>query len=79
MQYTVGVGLDIGVSSSAVVRIDARDYILTEFDRENLYPTDPRFRPVRFPEVIPEQEPFSGSTHNLVFAVSFQFTPGGAR
>ena len=79
LQYTVGGGIDFTVASGAAIRFDVRDYIFTNFDRENLYPAAQRFRPTRFPEVVPEQEPFSGSTHNLVFALSFQFTPGGAR
>lgn len=79
LQFTLGGGIDFTVGSGAAIRLDVRDYVLTKFDRENLYPAAPRFRPVRFPDVLPAQEPFSGSTHNLVFALSFQFTPGGAR
>lgn len=79
LQFSVGAGLDIGLGRGSGVRIDVRDYVLTSFNRDDLDPVAGQFKPVRFPDVLPAQAPFDGTTSNLVFAISFTFTPGGAQ
>lgn len=40
---------------------------------------EPRFRPTRFPDVVPYQAEYNGTAHNIYAAIAFTFTPGGNR
>ena len=75
--FSIGGGLALQTSAGTQIRIDVHDYIYNNFDRERLNPVDPRFAPVRFPDVLPPQEPFLGVAHNIHVALAFAFTPGG--
>lgn len=77
LMLVVGGGIDLRLGSASGLRFEVRDEIYTQFDRESINPVDPRFRPVRFPDVLPAQPPFNKSAHNLSFSAGFTFTPGG--
>lgn len=77
--FSVGGGLDIRIGETTGIRLEARDFVFTNFERERLYPVREAERPARFPDVLPVPEPFEGSVHNLHFALGFTFTPGGSR
>jgi hypothetical protein len=77
--FSVGGGVRLRTSSGTSIVVEVLDLVFTEFNREELNPVQPRFRPVRYPDVVPPQAPFSGTAHNLYFALAFTFTPGGAQ
>ena len=80
-QFTIGGGLALDVGRSSAIIFDVRNYFLTNFERARLDPVDARFLPTRFPDVLPVPAPAcdggSCTESNLVFAIAFQFTPGG--
>jgi opacity protein-like surface antigen len=77
LSFTLGGGIDFQTSPGTQIRLTVQDIIYNNFDRALLNPVDPRFAPVRFPDVIPVQEPFEGVAHNIHVALAFSFTPGG--
>jgi hypothetical protein len=77
--FSIGGGIDLQIGQSGGVRLEARDFIFTKFDRARLNPVREANQPARFPEVIPTPAPFEGSAHNLMVALGFTFTPGGSR
>ena len=74
---SVGGGVSFQASEFAGVRLEVRDFMFFSYDRDNLNVTRNRFTPARYPNVLPQQAPFSGSAHNIQFALAFTFTPGG--
>jgi hypothetical protein len=85
---SAGVGVSFRASAATGVRLEVRDFMFLNYDRANLqvqtFQSDWTIgglgsynQPVRFPDVVPAQEPFSGSAHNFQFALAFNFTPGG--
>jgi opacity protein-like surface antigen len=77
--FSFGGGIAFAVGEATSVRLEARDYVFTKFNRDNIYPVDSRFRPTRFPDVLPEPAPFDGTAHNIHVGLAFTFTPGGSR
>lgn len=77
--FSAGGGLRFSTGGGTAVQLEVQDVIFTNFRREDLNPVEPRFRPQRFPDVVPLQPEFDGTAHNLYVALSFSFTPGGAR
>jgi hypothetical protein len=85
--FSAGAGFDFQAGSATSVRLEARDFIFTRYDRANLEVQALAYdwtvssgsfnQPVRFPEVLPSQEPFSGTAHNIQVVLGFTFTPGG--
>lgn len=74
-----GGGIRFRTGGGTSVSLEVQDLVYTNFSREALNPVEPRFRPVRFPDVVPLQPEFEGTAHNIYAAISFLFTPGGAR
>lgn len=77
--FSVGGGVRYNTGGGTSIRLEVQDLIMTNFDRGNLDPVEPRFRPVRFPDVVPTQAAYEGTAHNIYVALAFTFTPGGAR
>lgn len=85
--FSAGLGFSFEASSYASIRLEARDYVFTKFDRANFQvqnlvydwtvSTGSFNQPVRYPDVLPAQEEFSGSAHNWNISLGFTFTPGG--
>lgn len=83
----VGAGVTFEVGSRAGIRLDVRDEIFTDFDRDKLNPVEPRFFNdctdhfqellVCFPELNPTPTEASSTIHNIRVTLGFEFTPGG--
>jgi hypothetical protein len=83
----VGAGLSFDVGSRAGIRIDVRDEIFTDYDRDILNPVEPRFfndcvdhfqeSLVCFPELNPTATEAKSTVHNIRLTLGFEFTPGG--
>jgi hypothetical protein len=76
---TVGGGVRFRAGGGTAVMLEVQDLVYLNFARESINPVEPRFRPTRFPDVVPYQPEFSGTAHNIYAAISFIFTPGGGR
>lgn len=85
---SAGVGFAYQAGNAAAIRLEARDFIFTSFSRSELdvatfqhnwsIDSGSFYRPVRFPDVLPAQDPFESSVaHNWQVALGFTFTPGG--
>lgn len=77
--FVAGGGVRFRTGGGTSVQLEVQDLILLNYTRNSLNPVDSRFIPTRFPEVVPPQPEFDGTAHNLYFALSFTFTPGGAQ
>ena len=77
--FSFGGGISFQTSGGTAIRLEARDFVFTNFDREVLYPVEQRFRPTRFPQVLPTPAPFDGTAHNIIVSLAFSFTPGGSQ
>jgi hypothetical protein len=85
--FSAGVGFNFRAGASTGVRLEARDFVFTGYDRANLdvskleydwtVSSGSRNEPTRFPDVLPAQPAFSGTAHNFQVALGFTFTPGG--
>lgn len=77
LAFAVGGGIALSTSGATMVRLEVKDFIHTDFDREVLNPVADVFQPRRFPDVLPTPAPFLGTAHNIHVGLSFSFTPGG--
>lgn len=77
--FSAGGGIRIRSGGGTSVLLEVQDLIYPNFARNDLNPVEPRFRPVRFPDVVPLQPEFDGTAHNIYASISFTFTPGGGR
>jgi hypothetical protein len=77
--FSAGAGVKIRAGAGTSITLEVQDLIYPDFARESLNTVEPRFRPTRFPDVVPYQAEYSGTAHNIYAAIAFSFTPGGAR
>jgi len=77
--FNVGAGLRFRTGGGTSIALEVQDLVYTNFSRNALNPVESRFRPVRFPDVVPVQPEFEGTAHNIYAAITFLFTPGGSR
>jgi hypothetical protein len=77
--FSAGGGIRINSGGGTSVKLEVQDLIYANFKRESLNPVEPRFRPRRFPDVVPYLAEYEGTAHNIYAAISFIFTPGGGR
>ena len=77
--FTAGAGIRIRSGGGTSVLLEVQDLIYPNFARNALSPVEPRFRPTRFPDVVPLQPEFDGTAHNIYASIAFIFTPGGGR
>jgi hypothetical protein len=77
--FNAGAGLRIRSGGGTSVLLLVEDLIYPKFARNDLNPVEPRFRPTRFPDVVPYQADYDGTAHNIYASISFVFTPGGGR
>ena len=78
MSALFGGGLRLRLSQAAGITFDARDLVLTNFDRNRLAPSDARFRTDLYPEVFPAPPAARDVVHNVLFTVGFTWTPARA-
>lgn len=77
--FNVGAGVRINSGGGTAVQLEVQDLIFPNFARNDLNPVEGRFRPIRFPDVVPYQPDYDGTAHNIYAALSFIFTPGGGQ
>jgi hypothetical protein len=75
----VGGGVRFRAGGGTAVLLEVQDLVYLNYAREDINPVQQRFRPTRFPDVVPYQPAFDGTAHNIYAAISFIFTPGGGR
>ncbi|MFN2398038.1 MAG: outer membrane beta-barrel protein [Gemmatimonadaceae bacterium] len=75
LSATAGVGVNYRVSEGAGLQLDVRDFIFTDYDRDQLNPAAARFANIRFPEDVPVPPAAKKTVHNLMFSLGFSFTP----
>lgn len=78
--FNVGGGVDIRVSERAGFRLEVRDFVYTDWEREKLNVVDPALRDDRFPEQhgnppSPECSTQACTMHNIQLNLSFVFVP----
>ena len=74
----LGGGLRWRVSSAAGITLDVRDFVLTNFDRSRLAPSDPRFHTNLYPEDFAAPPAARDLVHNVMFSLGFTWTPARA-
>lgn len=78
----LGIGASYAIGPTLGFRLEARDEILTGFDRDDLNPVEPRFqntcevRNFCIPEANGSPPPEKSTSHNLRFMIGFEFLPG---
>lgn len=77
--FSAGGGIRFRTGGGTSIALEVQDLIYPNFSRESLNPVEPRFRPTRFPDVVPYQAEYTGTAHNIYAALAFTFTPGGSR
>lgn len=76
--FQVGGGADIRLTQRSGIRVELRDLMFYDYDRERLNPVDPRSNGYqRFSNLFPTRtESYKGATyHNLQVAIGFTFRP----
>ncbi len=71
-----GGGLDIRVAETSGFRLEVRDFVFFDYDREELNVVDPAARDDRFPEKHGTPPEAKDTTHNIRLSLSFNFVPG---
>ena len=75
---TLGGGVDLLLGKSGAIQLAIRDLILTDFRRDFLNPSEPRFFETRFIEDLPTPPAAKSTVHNLQFSIGFSFRPGAS-
>jgi hypothetical protein len=73
-----GAGVDVRLSRIAGIRLDVRDQVFLNYDREKLRPTDARFRNTRVLEGYPVPPAPKSTVNNIMVSLGFTFTPRGS-
>ncbi|MBI4410375.1 MAG: outer membrane beta-barrel protein [Gemmatimonadetes bacterium] len=72
--FEAGGGFHLGLTQRTGLRVDVRDVVFTDYDRDKLNPVQERFRSTVFLHARP---PAAESTvHNLRAAIGFTYLPG---
>lgn len=74
LSFEAGAGFHVALSERAGIRLDVRDLVFTDFDREDLYPVDERFRTDIF--LVAEPPAAKSTIHNIRAAIGFTYVPG---
>ena len=78
MQYTLGGGLKLPVAGGAL-RVQARDVVYTDFERDLLSLADPLLSGTAIPHPNPDVPDAETTIHNLRYEIGFNFHLGGGR
>jgi hypothetical protein len=76
--YQFGGGADIRFSANTGIRLEVRDLVMSNFDRDRLNPVGERFNGyTRFASAFPERTPSTkgAAMHNLMFSIGFTVRP----
>lgn len=75
-EYTFGGSLDIALGQNAGFRVEVRDLVYADFDRDRFNLSDPLFREENLPHPRLELPEKKDTIHNLRYTVGFTFVPG---
>ena len=75
---SAGGGVDVRLTRVAGIRLDVRDQVFLNYDRERLRPTDTRFRNERVLEGYPLPPAAKRTINNFMVSLGFTFTPRGS-
>lgn len=76
LRLEAGAGIDLRLAQGLGLRLEARDEIFTDFDREILNPVSSRFQSTRFPEAAGIPPVPKETVHNIALNLGFTYTPG---
>ncbi|MBA3557273.1 MAG: outer membrane beta-barrel protein [Gemmatimonadaceae bacterium] len=74
-QFQIGGGLGFRIGSRTALRLDLRDYVFTDWDRDQLYPVNRDFQNTLFPAANGNPPPEKDTVHNFRIALGFSFVP----
>ena len=74
-QFQLGGGLGFRVGTQSTVKLDARDYVFTSWDRNKLYPVVPDFQNTTFPSANPAPPAAKSTVHNFRISLGFSYVP----
>ena len=75
--FSVGVGLNYAFGEASGLRVELRDMIYTDWDRNELNPVMPAFQTDLFPDLLPAPPDESSTLNNFRLSLGFFFIPGG--
>ncbi|MBI4540645.1 MAG: porin family protein [Gemmatimonadetes bacterium] len=75
LHFAFGGGIDLALEERTGLRLDIRDLVYTDWDREMLNPVAPEFRDDFFPEFQPAPPEPKDMIHNIVISIGFNFVP----
>jgi hypothetical protein len=75
MSYSLAGGINYRVAESSGLRLEIRDQIFSNFDRDQLNPVNPRFGPRRYPDLVTPPVAAKSTISNLALLLAFSFVP----
>lgn len=75
--FSLGVGLNYAFGEAAGLRVELRDMIYTDWDRNELNPVMPDFQTDLFADLLPAPPDESSTLNNFRLSIGFFFIPGG--
>lgn len=75
-EYTVGAGAEWGLTGNTGLRLEVRDFIYTNYDRDRFNLSDPLLREENLPHPRLELPAKKSTIHSLRYAIGFTFVPG---
>ena len=76
-QFQFGGGLGFRVGVNTVVRLDVRNFVFTDWDRDELNPTSPAFQNTTVPSVNANPPAEKSTINNFRIALGFTYIPRG--
>ncbi|MCA1605445.1 MAG: outer membrane beta-barrel protein [Acidobacteria bacterium] len=74
-QVQIGGGLGFRIGARTALRLDVRDFVFTDWDRDELYPVNRDFQNNLFPAANGNAPPEKDTVHNFRIALGFSFVP----
>lgn len=71
--FELGGGVHFTLSERAGIRLDLRDLVFTDFNRDDLNPVDPRFQTDVF--LVPDPPAAKSTIHNIRATIGFTYVP----
>jgi hypothetical protein len=76
-QFQFGGGIGYRVSPTTAIRLDARDFVFTDWDRDQLNPVGAAYQNTTVPSVNFNPPEKKNTINNWRIALGFTFTPRG--
>jgi len=75
--FSIGLGLNWAFGEGSGLRVELRDMIYTDWDRNELNPVQEQFQTDLFPDLLPAPPDDSSTLNNFRLSLGFFFIPGG--